>query len=84
MLAMTSCIKKEPLNTECDIVTISLPDNELNRSPIIENDRVTLIVKNYVNITDLAPVITVTPGATIVPESGTVRDFTTKRNLRKY
>ena len=76
MLAMTSCIKKEPLNTECDIVTISLPDNELNRSPIIENDRVTLIVKNYVNITDLAPVITVTPGATIVPESGTVRDFT--------
>ena len=46
MLAMASCIKKEPLNAECDIVGVVLPDDALNRTPIIENDRVTLIVKN--------------------------------------
>ncbi len=76
MLAMASCIKKEPLNAECDIVGVVLPDDELNRMPIIENDRVTLIVKNYVNITELAPEFELTPGATIQPASGTERDFT--------
>ncbi|WP_297065622.1 PCMD domain-containing protein [uncultured Duncaniella sp.] len=76
MLAMASCIKKEPLNAECDIVSVVLPDDELNRTPIIENDRVTLIVKNHVNITELAPEFELTPGAVIQPESGTVRDFT--------
>ncbi|MCM1076840.1 MAG: PCMD domain-containing protein [Bacteroides sp.] len=76
MLMTVSCIKKEPLNAECDIVAVTLPKDELNRSPIIENDRVTLIVKNYVNVTDLAPEFQLTPGATITPPSGTVRDFT--------
>lgn len=76
MLAMASCIKKEPLNAECDIVGVVLPDDELNRTPIIENDRVTLIVKNHVNITELSPEFELTPGATISPESGTERDFT--------
>ncbi len=76
MLLAVSCIKKEPLNAECDIVAVSLPDDELNRRPIVENDRVTLIVKNYVNVTNLAPEFILTPGATISPESGTVRDFT--------
>lgn len=76
MFLVESCIKKEPLNAECDIVAVSLPDDELNRRPIIENERVTLIVKNYVNVTELAPEFVLTPGATIVPASGTVRDFT--------
>lgn len=76
MTVAVSCIKKEPLNTECDIVAVTLPDDALNRRPIIENDRVTLIVKNHVNITELAPEFVLTPGATITPESGTVRDFT--------
>ncbi|WP_300504650.1 PCMD domain-containing protein [uncultured Duncaniella sp.] len=76
VLAVTSCIKKEPLNAECDIVAVTLPGDLLNRTPIIENDRVTLIVKNHVNITDLAPEFELTPGATIAPPSGTKRDFT--------
>lgn len=76
MTIAVSCIKKEPLNAECDIVAVTLPDDALNRRPIIENDRVTLIVKNHVNITELAPEFVLTPGATITPESGTVRDFT--------
>lgn len=76
MLSTVSCIKKEPLNAECDIVSVTLLGDVLNRRPIIENDRVTLIVKNYVNVTELAPEFELTPGAQISPASGTVRDFT--------
>ncbi|MCM1354876.1 MAG: PCMD domain-containing protein [Staphylococcus sp.] len=76
VLTAASCIKKEPLNAECDIVAVTLPDDDLNRRPIIENDRVTLIVKNHVNVTELAPEFELTPGATITPASGTMLDFT--------
>ena len=76
MLTAVSCIRKEALNAECDIIAVTLPDDDLNRRPIIENDRVTLIVKNHVNVTELAPEFQLTPGATIVPPSGTRRDFT--------
>lgn len=72
-----SCIRKEPLNAECDIVAVAVTGDILNRAPIIENNKVTFIVKNGVNITKLAPEFILTPGASIYPESGTVRDFTT-------
>lgn len=71
-----SCIREEPLNAECDIIGVTLPDDELNRSPIIGNNRITLIVKNNVDITSLAPQFELTPGASIEPASGTRRDFT--------
>ena len=75
-ISAVSCIQKEAPNAECDILTVTLPDDDLNRSPIIENDRVTMIVKNHVNISELAPEFQLTPGATIAPPSGTMRDFT--------
>ncbi len=74
-LFMSSC-EGEPLNAECDIVTASLSGNVLIREPIIENDKVTFIVKNGTDRSTLAPEFTITPGATIEPPSGTVRDFT--------
>lgn len=71
-----SCIKSEPLNAECDIVSVSLPGDKLNRAPIITNDKVTLIVKNEVSLLgDLAPEFVLTEGATIDPPSGTPRNF---------
>lgn len=78
MLAVsaTSCISQEPLNAECDIVSATLPDDVLNRTPIIENNIVEMVVRNTVPLTALAPEFTLTPGATITPASGTVRDFT--------
>lgn len=76
-LATASCIRQEPLNAECDILGVTLPDNELALSPEPDNNSVTLVVKNYVNVTGLAPEFTLTPGATIEPASGTVRDFST-------
>ena len=76
IITLTSC-EKEPLNAECDIETASLPSQILVREPIIENDKVTFIVKNGTDVEALAPEFTLTPGATIEPPSGTVRNFTT-------
>lgn len=70
-----SCIREEPLNAECDITSVTLPGYVLNRQPLIENDKITLIVKNDVSVMSLAPEFELTPGATIEPASGTVRNF---------
>ena len=70
-----SCIREEPLNAEADIESVTLSGDVLNRAPIIENDKVMLVVKFGTNVTELAPEFKLTPGATIQPPSGTVRDF---------
>ncbi len=72
----SSCIKDEPLNAECDIVSATIPGNVLTRAPQISNDRVVFVVKGGTDVTVLAPEFTITPGAAIEPPSGTVRDFT--------
>lgn len=64
-ILVQSCIKKEPLNAECDIVSVTLSGDKLNREPQIFNDKVILIVKNDVSVSNLAPEFTLTPGATI-------------------
>lgn len=71
-----SCIQDEAPNAEADIETCTLPGDVLNRDPIIGNNKVTLIVKKGTDVTALAPQFTLTPGATIVPASGTPLDFT--------
>lgn len=73
----TSCIQDEAPNAEADILTCTVPGDALNREPIIENAQITFLLKKEADITKLAPEFTVTEGATIVPASGTVRDFTT-------
>jgi len=72
---VSSCIQSEPLNTECDIESVVVPGNVLNREPQIYNDKVILIVKNGVSVANLAPEFKLTPGATISPASGTSRNF---------
>lgn len=79
-----SCIQKEPLNAECDIISATIPGNVLSRQAIIENDKITFIVKNGVSVTDLAPEFTLTPGATINPPSGTPQNFITPQNYTVY
>lgn len=73
--SLESCIKKEPLNAECDIISATMPGDILNRQPVIQNDKVTFIVKNGVSVTDLAPEFELTPGATIYPPSGSSHNF---------
>lgn len=79
-LAATSCIKEEAPNAEADIESCTLAGDVLNRDPIIENDRITLILKKGTDLTALAPEFTLTPGATILPASGSTRDFTTPQS----
>lgn len=71
-----SCIKDEAPNSEADIETCTLQGDVLNRDAIIENDKVTLIVKKGTDVTALAPQFTLTPGATITPASGSTLNFT--------
>ena len=74
--AMSSCIKDEPLNSECDILEVTVPGDVLNREPVISNNKVTLVVKNGVDVRSLAPEFKLSEGATIDPPGGTVRNFT--------
>lgn len=78
LLLMPSCIKDEAPNAECDITGVEFhAENVLNRAPSITNDRVQITVNSNVNISDLAPFFTLTPGATIQPANGTPRNFST-------
>lgn len=75
-LLCTSCIKDELSNAEADIVSCSVDSMILKKDPIIQNDRVQIFVKSFVDLTLQAPVFTLSPGATIFPQSGTPLDFT--------
>ena len=72
---LSSCISKEPLNTECDIEEATIPGGVLASAPDIDNHTVLMTVKSGVNLTNLAPEFIITPGATIYPPSGTHLNF---------
>lgn len=76
MLLCTSCIKDEAPNAEADILSCIVPQEILRRDPIIENDRVSVMVKAETDLTQQAPQFTLTEGATINPASGTTLNFT--------
>lgn len=76
-LSLVSCIQDEAPNAEADILTCSVPGNILKRDPVIENNKVTLMVVDDADLLRQAPEFTLTPGATISPASGTERNFTT-------
>lgn len=77
---LTGCIRNEALNTEADILECIVNQDILKREPIIQNDKVQLLVKANTDPKQQAPQFTLTEGATIEPASGTVRDFTTPQN----
>lgn len=83
--SFASCIKDEAPNAEADILSCTLPegiqtdaiinynapfDGDINAYPL------RLEVHNGTDLTQLAPTFELTPGATIVPPSGSVQDFT--------
>ena len=74
---LSGCIRAEAPNAEADILTCVVPGEVLKAEPEITNESVTLTVRADANITKLAPQFTLTEGATISPESGTTRDFST-------
>lgn len=82
---MTSCFKDEPLNAECDIEQVYVhTDNPTDiffavtdTLVSVPSDKNNIIfkVKEGADLTRLAPVLRLTPGATVEPESGSVHDF---------
>ncbi|MBO5187008.1 MAG: PCMD domain-containing protein [Prevotella sp.] len=85
IVCLTSCFKDEPLNAECDIETawvhsdnpesmfFNLSDSLINvKSDVSE---IMFDVKSGTDLTNLAPMFTVTGGATITPGSGSAHDF---------
>ncbi|MBR5639584.1 MAG: PCMD domain-containing protein [Muribaculaceae bacterium] len=81
----TSCFKEEPLNAECDIekawVHVANPaDLFYNESDTLINvisteDKITFTMRDDADVTALAPLFTITEGATISPANGSVHDF---------
>lgn len=81
---LTSCIKEEAANAECDITSIDSLWVKANRyklhlagNPTVTNERVDFYYSERdVDLTAVAPEFHLTDGATMTPASGTVRDFT--------
>lgn len=69
-----SCIKDEPLGRETDIISFKINDEEYISSEI-SYDRISVTVSNDVKLSEIVPVIEVSPGGTITPESGVPQDF---------
>lgn len=74
-LFFSSCTKDEALNSEADIETAHISPEFLLTAPMISNDKVTFRVSKSLDLTQVAPEFTLTPGATITPANGSVRDF---------
>ena len=82
---MTSCIKQEELNAECDIESAYVHTTKFSDLFFTENDtivnvistsnNVVFLVRRTANLTALSPKFNLTKGATISPESGSTHDF---------
>lgn len=71
-----ACIKDELPNAEADILSCYVDPQLLKKEPIVQNERIQILVKSYVDLTLQAPVFTLSPGATISPKSGVPLNFT--------
>lgn len=74
VFGMSGCIKPEAPNAEADILTFEV-GKELFRPTKITNDEIVIALNQWTAVDKLAPTFTVTEGATVVPKSGTVLDF---------
>lgn len=82
---MTSCIKDEELNSECDIESayvhtdkvsdLFFTDNDTIVNVISTSNNVVFYVRRTADLTALSPIFKITKGATISPESGSTHDF---------
>lgn len=82
---LSSCFKDEPLNMECDIETAcihtdnptSLFFDACDTMVVVPSDinEIKFWIRPGADVSALAPVFTITPGAKITPASGTVHDF---------
>lgn len=69
-ITLVSCIRDEALNAEADILTCTVPGDILKRDPIIENNKVVLMVTADADLTHQAPEFTLTPGQPFLRPAG--------------
>ena len=74
---ISSCIQDEAPNAEADIVSCTLKEDVLKRPPIIENNKISLMVNKETDLSSLTPIFELTPGATINPPSNESNNFIT-------
>lgn len=84
-LVLSSCFKDEPLNAECDIeqatVHVANPQQmffqvtDTLKQVLYTDTVINFNVRSHADLTALAPRFKLTEGATIVPENGSVHDF---------
>lgn len=81
VMLLVSCIQEEPLNAEADIEECVVlnsdlqPDDNVRAAPIIMNKRIIIQANSQIDLKKLALELKITPGATVVPGSKVVRDF---------
>lgn len=78
-LTIFSCTKDPALNSEADILSISVPAEILKVDPVVENNRITVRVKFDTDLSQQSPLFDLSQGATINPKSGTTLDFSQPR-----
>ena len=90
-ILMASCIKDEAPNAEADITGISFEEDVLANSYIDLNPSydesqnaypIRISVKEGTDMTSLAPIFELTPGATISPASGCILSWLGRRFCR--
>ena len=84
-LTLSSCFEDEPANAEADIeqayVHVDNPTDIFYNATdtlidvLSDTETISFTVRRTADLTAMAPMFVITEGATIEPESGTVRDF---------
>ncbi len=81
LFSVSSCIRSEAPNAEADIISCKVTSPAGVKDDVsISGKYVTILVDSVVEHTALGIEFQLTPGATISPASGTVRDFTNPQN----
>ena len=88
ILVLSSCIKDEPRNTECDILSAWVegdtykscffqPETDMRKDNILySSSQITFTVKSLISLPKIPLHFNITPGATIEPANGSEQDFT--------
>lgn len=80
-LALFSCIRSEEQNAEADIVACQLPEDVLVTQPIIQNNAITLYLRDNVDLQNLNIKYVLSNGATIEPADTANHDYSVTRNI---
>ncbi len=92
-MILTSCFKDEPLNAECDIEQAHIhAGDKLNDWFLFDSDtiqevqsdqnKIEFTMSGIADLTQIAPLFKLTPGATISPENGSVHDFSGNKSVK--